>query len=184
MLFFYLSMLETPEEKQKFTEIYESNKQRMFSVAKGVLRDEHLAEDAVHEAFVRLIKYFKRVENFSCNQTRNYLVIMVRRTSIDMYNKRRKVIEVAFDESYDGQQEHEDFTIQLDHGELLEVIEQLPDIYKEVLYLSYFLDLSVSEIAGSLDLSVSAVKLRLMRARQKLRAALEGIEAMERMDVK
>jgi len=176
MFLLLLAMLETPEEKQKFAALYEANRDRMFSVARGVLRDEHLAEDAVQQAFLRLIRYPQKIEGFSCSQARNYLVIVVKNTAIDMYNHRRKIAEVPFDDS-DGTYMDGDLTVRLDYDELPEAIDQLPVIYSEALYLSYHLGLSVNEIAGSLHLSASAVKLRLMRARQKLRAILEGVDA-------
>jgi len=178
MLLLFLSMLETPDEKQRFAELYEANRHRMYGVAQGVLHDEYLAEDAVNQAFLKLIQHFRKCEECSRNQMRNYLVIIVRNTAIDMYNDRRKIVEIPFDEGHeiDGGCEDEDFGAQLEYGELLEAMEQLPEIYGEALYLSYHLGFSNSEIAGSLNLKVSAVKLRLMRARAKLRAMLEGVD--------
>ena len=178
MLFFFLAMLETPEDKQKFAELYEANRGLMFSTAKAILHDDSFAEDAVHEAFVRLIKHFNKLEEFTCNQIRNYLVIIVKNAAIDIYNERRKMTEISFDEAYetDGRYADSALDARLDYEELLEVIDQLPEIYSEALYLSYHLGLSVNEIAASLSLSVSAVKLRLMRARQKLRALLEEVK--------
>jgi len=180
MLPFFLAALETPEEKQKFAELYEANRIRMFSVAKGVLRDDGWAEDAVQQAFLRLIRYPQKIEKLSCAQARNYLVIIARNTAIDMYNHRRKISEVSFDERYEADDSCESGALAArpDYGELLEAIGRLPEIYGEALYLSYQLGLSVGEIAGSLNLSASAVKLRLMRARQKLRAILEGVDAI------
>ena len=177
MLFFFLSMLETPDEKQRFAQLYEANRHRMFGVALGVLHDEYLAEDAVNQAFLKLIRRFNKREDYSRDQMRNYLVIIVRNAAIDMYNDRRKIAEVPFDEGHElGGYEDEDFGAQMDYAELLEAMERLPEIYGEALYLAYHLGLSTSEIAGSLNLSVSAVKLRLMRARVKLRAILEGVD--------
>jgi len=178
MLFFFLSMLETPDEKQRFAQLYEANRHRMFGVALGVLRDEYLAEDAVNQAFLKLIRRFNKCEDYSRDQMRNYLVIIVRNAAIDMYNDRRKMAEVPFDEGreMDGGYEDEALGAQMDYAELLEAMERLPEIYGEALYLAYHLGLSTSEIAGSLNLSVSAVKLRLMRARAKLRATLEGVD--------
>lgn len=179
MLFFFLSLLETPEEKQKFTELYEANRGKMFSVARGILHDDYLAEDAVDQAFLRLIRYnFRRVEGLPCNQARSYLVRIVKNTAIDMYNKQRKIVEVAFDESYeaDDRYENESLSVQLEYGEILAAVERLPEIYREVLFLSYSLGFSVSETAHSLNISASAVKLRMMRGRLKLRAMLEGTE--------
>ena len=178
MLLLFLSMLETPDEKQRFAELYEANRHRMFGVAQGILHDEYLAEDAVNQAFLKLIRRFNKCEDFTRDQMRNYLVIVVRNTAIDMYNDRRKITEVPFDEGseMDGGYEDGDFGAQLEYGELLELVEQLPEIYGEALYLAYHLGLTANEIAGALNLSVSAVKLRLMRARAKLRAMLEGVD--------
>lgn len=179
MLIFFLSMLETAEDKQEFAELYEANRDRMFCIAKSILHDEYLAEDAVNQAFLKLIYVFSKIKDFSCNQMRNYLVIIVRNTSIDIYNKREKIVEVSFDESYATDDQYEDaaFGIPLEYSEVVEAIDRLPEIYSEALYLSYYAGLSVNEIARSLNLSVSAVKQRLMRARSKLRAMLERGDA-------
>ena len=48
----YLSMLDTQEEKDKFTLIYEQYQQFCWYVAYQLLGDAHLAEDAVQEAFL------------------------------------------------------------------------------------------------------------------------------------
>ena len=178
MLVFFLSMLETPEEKQLFTKLYEENSDRMYSVALGILHDDFLAEDAVNQAFLKLIQGVRRFEDFTCNQIRNYLVIVVKSSAIDMYNKSHKIVEVPFDESFEVDGRYEDDTPnKLDHDELMGLIAQLPEIYSETLYMSIHMELTTNEIAHSLSLSVSAVKLRLMRARLKLRDMLEGIEA-------
>jgi len=171
-------MLDSPEEKKKFEELYQEYKNLMFSVAYGILRDEHLGEDAVDQAFLKLIRSFNKIENFSCNQTRDYLVTIVKNVAIDMYNKRHRIVEVPFDEAYDIDSKLMDDPIiaKLGYNQLVEVIKKLPEIYCETLYLSSQLGLSVNEIASSLNLSSSAVKLRLMRARQKLSAMLEAVK--------
>ncbi len=53
-----------------------------------------------------------------------------------------------------------------------DAVSSLPDNYREVMVLFYFEDMSVEETARALDLSVSAVKVRLHRGRAKLCAAL------------
>ena len=184
MLLFYLSMLETPEEKQRFAAIYEANRKLMFSVAKGILHDDFLAEDAVSEAFMKAISQFKTFHEISSNQTRKYLVVIVRNAAIDMYNRRRKVVEVSFGDSYETDHEQENVGAQLEYNELLKLTDQLPDIYKEVLYLAYILQLSTNEIADSLGITTNAVKQRLLRARQKMREVLKEVEAMEGVEAK
>ena len=50
----------------------------------------------------------------------------------------------------------------------------LPDLYREVVVLRYFNELSVDEVAAVLGRSSSTVAVQLLRGRQLLRKALEG----------
>ena len=60
---------------------------------------------------------------------------------------------------------------------------ELPDDYRDVVVAHYHLDLGLQEIADRFELSESAVRSRLHRARSRLRAILEGtpvgVEALE-----
>ncbi len=53
-------------------------------------------------------------------------------------------------------------------------LDALPDEYRKVVVAHYHEDLGLQEIADKLDLSESAVRSRLHRARSRLRALLEG----------
>lgn len=53
MLAFYLSFLETEEEKNKFIRLYEEYRNLMLNTASRKIKDPYAAEDAVHEAFPR-----------------------------------------------------------------------------------------------------------------------------------
>ena len=53
-MLFYLALIDTPEAKNKFEELYISYEKTMFYVANKFLKDKHLSEDAVHQAFYAL----------------------------------------------------------------------------------------------------------------------------------
>jgi len=53
-------------------------------------------------------------------------------------------------------------------------VARLPDLYREVVVLRYFNELSVDEVAAVLGRSSSTVGVQLLRGRQLLRKALEG----------
>ncbi len=55
-----------------------------------------------------------------------------------------------------------------------EAMDELPEDYRKVVFAHYHLDLGLQEIANRFDLSESAVRSRLHRARLRLRAILEG----------
>lgn len=60
------------------------------------------------------------------------------------------------------------------HACIRGVVEQLPENYRTVLLLSEFEEISNSEIAAILDMSLDTVKIRLHRGRAALRKAMEG----------
>ena len=55
---------------------------------------------------------------------------------------------------------------------VLEAIQQLPSVFRQIVVLREYQDLSYQEIAGILDCPVGTVMSRLARARSKLRILL------------
>jgi len=57
----------------------------MFYVAKAILHDDFLAEDAVHDAFIKIIRHLDKIDEIPSNKTKSFMVIVVERTSIAIY---------------------------------------------------------------------------------------------------
>ena len=57
----YLQMLETPEEKSQFEQIYLEYRGLMYHVAYEILHNDQDAEDAVHQAFVKIVENIKKL---------------------------------------------------------------------------------------------------------------------------
>ena len=53
----FLMMIDTPEEKRKFVVLYEKYRHLMMKVAMDILKDPYVAEDAVHNAFLKTAKH-------------------------------------------------------------------------------------------------------------------------------
>jgi RNA polymerase sigma-70 factor (ECF subfamily) len=51
-------------------------------------------------------------------------------------------------------------------------IDSLPEQYKEIIIMKENMDMSYNEIAKVLDLSLSAVRIRIFRAKEKLKNIL------------
>lgn len=181
MLYIYLTMIDSPEDKQKFEQLYLLYHGHMLRVAQRILQDEHLAEDAVHQTFLHIMSDMKKIEDVSSHQTRSYVVIKVRGIALNMLRARRKIVEMPFEELLEdmetGGYTESEVADEISDEELRAAVAQLPPIHRDVLYLMYFEDMSVRDIAGWLNLGVSAVKKRLERARNALKAVLakEGV---------
>lgn len=173
----YLAMIEDAQERDKFQQIYDAYRQTMFHVAFDILKDAYLAEDAVHEAFLRIISVLPKINDVICPQTRAFIVVIIKNVAINMYNQRKKQSSISLDELEeflpDDKLVDESYFETVGFELLVESIQQLPEIYKLPLYLIATQDLSIKEIAQTLKLSTEAVKKRLQRARPLLKKIIQ-----------
>lgn len=172
----YLAMIEGPEERSKFEQIYEKYRALMFYRARQILGDDRDAEDAVHEAFVRVANHIEKISDPECPKTRALVVIIVERISINEYNrkKRRGRLPLA-EELLPG----EDRMEALEEGSAVaRAIAALPPRYRELILLKHWQGYSDREIAALLGMAQGNVARTLQRAKEKLRKALkdEGVE--------
>ena len=73
----YLQMLETPEEKSLFEQIYLEYRGLMYHVAYEILHNDQDAEDAVHQAFVKIVENIKKIDDPVCPKTHGYVVTII-----------------------------------------------------------------------------------------------------------
>lgn len=163
----YLLLIEDEEDKRKFERIYISYKQTMFYAAKRILKNEYTAEDAVHQAFLRIINHLEKINENDCHKTRAFLVVITEHIAIDIYRKQKRENTLSFDEleiyiADDSLPEHEV------PDEISSVIEKLPVNYSTILRLKFAQGYNNSEIAQILDIKEDNVRQRISRARKKL----------------
>ena len=94
MLSFYLSLADTPEDKDKIRGIYEKYHDLMMAVAVRFFDDRHDAEDAVHQAFLTVIKNLEKISRVDCPETRRFCVIITRSRCLDMLRSRKRDFSV------------------------------------------------------------------------------------------
>lgn len=164
----YLSMMETPEEKSRFEQLYLEYKGLMFHVAYEILHNEQDAEDAVHQAFVKISENINKIDDPVCPKTHGYVVTIVEHQAIDQYRKRKKHQTTELIDDIQGTDVHYE-----EDNDLTKCILQLPARYREMILLRYHHGYTVREIAKMLGLSLpSAIKLD-QRAKIKLKKLCE-----------
>ncbi len=173
MLPFYLSIIDLPEDKRKFELLYEKYRIFMFRVAYNILKDPQAAEDAVHDAFVKVAMSIDSIEEIDSPRVKGYLIIITRNVSIDTYRKRKRVtlmdnlIEQPSDSSIDDQ-----IMVDESYLNLIKVIKSLPGRYADVLLLRFYNNISVSQISNILNISEHNVRKTIDRARKALSVRL------------
>ncbi|KLU66956.1 RNA polymerase sigma factor SigV [Desulfosporosinus acididurans] len=139
----------------------------VFKIAMVHLGNKDDAEEIMQEVFYKLL--FKSPTFNNDGHEKAWLikvtVNLCRDTLRSVWHKRVIKME-EIDHYYDDP---------ADSGILKEII-NLPTKYKSVIYLYYFEDYSIKEIAQILSCKESAIKMRLQRGRQLLKLELEGNE--------
>jgi len=149
----------------------------LYRVAYSVMRNSAEAEDAVQEAFLRVLKHREKLR-----EIRDVRVWLVRITwNVVLDRKRRSKTRPESDDiadfarvlpSSDRRADDEVISSQ-EQARILALIDRLPAKEREALLLSAVEELSTAQIAAVLKTTESSVRSRIFRARRELSALLE-----------
>lgn len=96
MLPLFISAIENDDDRQFVADIYTRYRPALYQKAQKVLHDNDRAEEAVHEAMLRVIRYLDRVREIPSDELLPYLITIVQTTSISIYNKYKQHRETVF----------------------------------------------------------------------------------------
>jgi len=161
-------------ESAAFDELVSRYQLRLFRFAYRLLRDHAEAEDAVQETFVRAYRALPgyRPDGFFSS--------WIYRIALNECRRRlrgRRAMCSLESVPLSGPIPDPQRTILASerNRQLREAVDALPEHYRLVMMLFYFEEMSVDEIARTLSVSISAVKVRLHRGRERLAARLENV---------
>jgi RNA polymerase sigma-70 factor (ECF subfamily) len=150
---------------------------RIYRAVRGVLREEHDAEDAMQQAYLQAythLRDFQGASSFATWLTRiavNEALQRIRRRG--PLGAADELSEETQDLPHAGAEGPEDRAAAQESMRLLErAVDGLPPAYRTVFMLRELEQLSTEETASSLGISEEAVKVRLHRARRSLRDTL------------
>ena len=136
----------------------------VYRIALAQSQSKHDAEDIVQDTFLKLISSGKEFE------TEEYLKAWLIRVTINGCRKIfagswfKKTVPLSEDIPFEDPE----------HSEVYYALYSLPSKYRIPLYLYYYEDYSVREIAECLSLSEGTIKSQLSRGRDRLKIKLKG----------
>lgn len=164
-------------------EAFEEYGDSLFRHALIRVSDREKAIDLVHDTYTKVWSYVRSghdVESF-----RPFLYKVLNNLVIDEYRKRREasldamllkegVHEGSFDELVEDNTES--LAATLDGRRAYDLLETLPDEYREVIVLRFIDGLGPKEISELIEETENVVSVRIHRALKVLRAAIENEE--------
>ncbi|MGN0630566.1 MAG: RNA polymerase sigma factor [Ruminococcus sp.] len=165
--------MSSEDNQFKIKRLYELYEQPMYRIAYAVLHNVQQAEDAVHDAFVAIMKSKADIGEPESAETKHFMVQTVRNTAINRYRKNARDSErfTELDDTAaqipDSKNDVEECIRHMEQSETVEeILSFLSTSEREILLLRCREELSFKEIASRLSLSEAAVRKRYERARK------------------
>ncbi|MGI6501022.1 MAG: RNA polymerase sigma factor [Anaerostipes sp.] len=155
-------------QRLKAERIYSNYERQMFFAARRILKDDMMAEDAVHNAFEGIIRNLKMIEEPDSVRTKSYVIRAAKNSAINIYNKNKRMVPI---EDY---QIEKGVNIEDSTKELMEDIYRLPQLYRDIIILKALYGYTYREIAIAFHISESAAMKRMERAKKKLEQIMGG----------
>ncbi|MCD8073669.1 MAG: RNA polymerase sigma factor [Lachnospiraceae bacterium] len=172
----YLTLIDNEDEKQKFERLYSNYRSKMQYIAVGILKDEHEAENIVHDTFITMIDVLDKIDETDDRKAWNYIVTILKNKCYN-YLKRRNRMVYSDDILNLDDSETEDILQTVIREEsifvIAELIRKLNYPYKEVLYLQYYNGMNSKKIAELLQLTPSNVRQISNRAKKRIKELLK-----------
>lgn len=159
------------QENEYFEVLYERYSVKVYHKCISFVKDNSKAEDLAHDIFLKLVfklGTFKENAKFSTwlysityNHCMDHLRSSKKRGEIIMDEMAEVNDDVDLDTLFDGED--------IQAKNLKKALDQLTVDEKGLLFMKYMDDMSIREIASIFNITESAVKMRLMRSRDKLR---------------
>lgn len=168
MLGLYLSLLDTPEEKAEFEDLYRKYSEVMYNYAYKILKKKYLSEDAVHNSFMSIMKKLDKIRDFNYDEAKAYLLVTVRNAALAIIKETSDIVDINVENIESDADVELDIEIEYYKRRIWDIILSLKDIYSDTLVLKLGQGLSNTEIAEIMGVSTDVINMRVYRARNKL----------------
>lgn len=172
MIFLAVSLL---FERSFIARLYDEYAEQMYYAAFKILNDKSEAEDALHNAFENIMKYPGKIKELNDHQLAKYLNVVVRNSANKIYNQRKQnkinlidVEELEHIASSDLYEPETVFFHKYSFTEMAKKINQLDEIYQDVIFASVVHNFNNKRIEKILSLKEETVRKRLYRGKKQL----------------
>lgn len=165
-------------DRPSFAVLMRRYNQRVFRIARGILKSDADAEDAAQDAWVIAFQKLGQLDNpaafggWVARIAANGALLRLRRRRALQGIIERQEVAAMYDDR--AEPSPDDTTHRGELRALLEAaIDRLPEIYRAVLIMRDVESMSTAETAAALDLEPAAIRVRLHRARRMMRDRLD-----------
>lgn len=164
-----------------FEILLKRHQDRIFTQIVLMVRDREVADDIFQETFMKAIRTLKLGKYNEEGKFLPWILRIAHNLSIDHFRKAKKMPKVRSDENYDvfagianDEKNVEDVWIEdIIHGDIRQLIEELPPEQKEVVLMRHYNNMSFKEISDRCNVSINTSLGRMRYALINMRKLIE-----------
>ena len=156
--------------EQKWSYLVDEYRTMLYRIAFSNMKNPADAEDAVQEAFLRYMKEEKPIQNKEHEKA--WLIRTTIHICLDILKSGWYQRTVPWSEAFETAAINIYLPYQVRDDRTLEAVLQLPVHYRNPIYLFYYEDYTIHEIAGILKVKEATIKTRLRRGREEVKKIL------------
>lgn len=139
----------------------------VYRIALNITQCPYDSFDVSQEVFIRLVKNHEKIKD------KEHLKAWLIRVTVNCSRSFMKSKSIRQVISFEDIKESDLVSSDVEEPQITKLVWQLPEKYRTVIYLFYYEEMKIPQIAQVLGVSQSAVKLRLSRGREKLKNLME-----------
>ena len=159
-------------DESALAELYDRYGRVAYGLARRVLRDPALAEDAVQDAFLAV---WRAAPSFVPERAKasTWILTILHRRAIDLVRREARRAVDPLEDSHAEVAGAEDIAWRrLEGGRVRDALRQLPDPQREAIELAYYAGFTQSELAERLGEPLGTIKSRMFNGLSRLRDLL------------
>jgi RNA polymerase sigma-70 factor (ECF subfamily) len=157
-------------DREAFEDLVRATHRRVYSLALRLVGDRHDAEDVAQEAYLRMFRGLSGFREEARFETWMYRIVT--NSAMNLLRRRGRFGEIVEASELDTPVPDQPFERTADRDQLSRGLSRLPDGQRTVILLKDVYGLSCREIGQEMGLEEGAVKVRLHRARRRLKDLL------------
>ena len=181
-----INEIENEDERALVQRLFFDYGRQVKALAQSILHSEHDAEDALHDTFLKIIKYREKFIQIDGDETKRLIVIYTRSVCFNLYRRKKRENGFAAEtgDADDGMSAADREADDVDVLEsvlaresaerLKRAIDALASPAREIVLLKYYGEMTNLEISDLLGINASTVGSILHRSLQKIKAKMEA----------
>ncbi|MBE6880225.1 MAG: RNA polymerase sigma factor [Ruminococcaceae bacterium] len=166
MISLIMALVEAPQNKLLIEKLYKQYEQDMYRITYAILKSKTEAEDAVAEAFIRIIRNSSKIDVENTSKTKAFMLIVAKNTALSRYCELKR--EMRFTESLEGLSEnlpdiHKDMLSRVNTEHIFEMIKEIGSYFYDIMFLQCkygYSDTEISDITGLTEVNIRQIKSR------------------------